>query len=280
VARPVIRLPGNRNQKLRSVGGLAPPIAGVPATIGVDITVNDSWTQEIAIDRRSEGEDMTGLWTRIAALTGVIFALVLVPAVLVTSGSPDSNASAAKVRAYVLTHKNHYSLGALLTILALVFGLFFYGYLRAFFRCLPGDEWLASLFFGGAIIFGVGGALAGGVDAALGDSPASLSAGYLQLLNTMSEDLNVVTLASGLGILYLSAGFIVYRSRALPVWLAWVSWLLGVLAASFVFTFIALVATVLWVLYVSILLASRNPALSASSTESDAISCGARSSVE
>ena len=56
--------------------------------------------------------------------------------------------AAAKVRAYVLTNKNHYSLAALLTTLAVVFGLFFYGYLRAYFQRLPGIEWLASLFFG------------------------------------------------------------------------------------------------------------------------------------
>lgn len=199
--------------------------------------------------------------TRLAALTGVVFVVFLVPAVLVTGGSPDSNASATKVQIYVVAHKNHYSLGALLSVLAVVFGLFFYGYLRAFFRRLPGQEWLAALFFGGAIVFGVGGALAAGLDALAGDSPASLSADSLQLLNTMSMDLNVGAIAVGLGVLYLSAGFIIYKSRALPVWLAWVSWVLGVLAASFVLTFIALVATVLWVLYVSILLTSRNPTL-------------------
>ncbi len=214
---------------------------------------------------------MANQWTRISALTGVIFVVILVPAVLVTSGSPDSNASALKVRAYVLSHKNHYSLGALLSILAVVFGLFFYGYLRAFFRGRPGVEWLSALFFGGAIVFGVGGTLAGGVDAVLGDSPVSLSAASLQLLNTMAMDLNVAMIASGLAILYLSAGFIIYRSRALPVWLAWVSWLLGVLAASFVLTFLALVATALWVLFVSISLALRNPALGVSGADSDAV---------
>ena len=125
-------------------------------------------------------------------------------------------------------------------------------------------EWLSALFFGGAIVFGAGGALAGGVDAVLGDSPASLSAASLQLLNTMAMDLNAGMIASGLAILYVSAGFIIYRSGALPVWLAWVSWLLGVLAASFVLTFFALIATALWVLFVSISLASRNPALGVS----------------
>ncbi len=213
---------------------------------------------------------MTNRWTRISALTGVIFVVILVPAVLVTSGSPGSNTSALKVRAYVLAHKNHYSVGALLSILAVVFGLFFYGYLRAFFRRQPGLEWLSSLFFGGAIVFAVGGALGGGLDAVLGDSPSSLSATSLQLLNTMAMDLNVGAIASGLAILYLSAGFIIYKSGALPVWLAWVSWLLGVLAASFLLSFFALLATPFWVLFVSIFLASRNPALGASGTDTDA----------
>jgi hypothetical protein len=223
---------------------------------------------------------MADRWTRIAALTGVICVVLLVPAVLVTSGSPSSDASAAKVQIYVLAHKNHYSLGSLLSLLAVVFGLFFFGYLRAFFRNLPGLEWLAALFFGGAIVFGVGGTLAGGLDATLGDSPASLSAGSLQLLNTLSMDFNAIAIAVGLTVLYLSVGFIIYRSRALPVWMAWISWLLGLLAASFILTFIALVATVLWVLYVSILLASRNPVLGVSSTDSDAISWGPRTAAE
>jgi hypothetical protein len=203
-------------------------------------------------------------WTRIAALTGVVFVALLVSSVLVTSGSPNSNASAAKVQHYILANKSHYSLGGLLTVLAVVFGLFFYGYLRAYFRGLPGLEWLASLFFGGAIVFGVSGALAGGLDTAAGDHPASLSASSLQLLNTLSMDLNSVAVAAGLGVLYLSAGFIIYKSRALPVWLAWVSWLLGLLAATFLLAFVALVATALWVLYVSILLAIRNPILTVS----------------
>jgi hypothetical protein len=206
-------------------------------------------------------------WSRIAALTGVVFVVFLVPAVLVTSGSPNSNATAAKVQHYILAHKNHYSLGAVLTVLAVVFGLFFYGYLRAYFRRLPGLEWLASVFFGGAIVFGVGGAMAGGLDATIGDHPGSLSAQSLQLLNTLSTDLNVVAISVGLGVLYLSAGFIIYKSRALPVWLAWVSWLLGLLAATFELSFFALIVTPLWVLYVGILLASRNPALSVPSMD-------------
>ena len=40
-------------------------------------------------------------------------------------------------------------LGAVLSVLAVGFGLFFYAYLGAYFRSLRGVEWLASPFFGG-----------------------------------------------------------------------------------------------------------------------------------
>jgi hypothetical protein len=209
-------------------------------------------------------------WTRIAALTGVAFVVCLVPAVLLTSGSPSSSATAAKVQTYILAHKSHYSLAGLLSVLAVVFGLFFYGYLRAYFRGLPGMEWLASLFFGGAIVFAVAGAFNGGLDLTIGDHPSALNAGSLQLLNTLSMDLAAAALAIGLGVLYICAGFIIYKSRALPVWLAWVSWLLGLVAATFFLSFASLIVTPLWVLFVSILLASRNPALTGSSADSAA----------
>ena len=207
-------------------------------------------------------------WTRLAALSGVAFVVFLVPAVLLTSGSPDSQATAARVQHYILANKSHYSVAAVLSVLAVVFGLFFYGYLRAYFRRLPGMEWLASLFFGGAVVFGVGGALAAGIDATIGDHPSSLSAQSLQLLNTLSMDLNAAAISAGLAILYISAGFIIYRSRSLPVWLAWVSWLLGLLGATFILSFAALIVTPLWALYVGILLAFRNPAIGVFGTDS------------
>lgn len=215
-------------------------------------------------------------WTRIAALTGVAFIVLIVPAFVLTSGAPDPGATAAQIQHYILTNKSHYSLGGLLTVLAVVFGLFFYAYLRAYFRGLPGLEWLASLFFGGAIVFAVGGAVAGGLDLTIGDHPSTLSAASLQLLNTLNTDLNTAAVAIGLAVLYISAGFIIYRSRALPRWLAWVSWLLGLLGATYVLAIGSLLVTPLWVLYVSILLASRNPAL----TVSDGNSAGSLPIVE
>ena len=110
-----------------------------------------------------------------------------------------------------------------------------------------------------------GAARRGGIDATAGNGAPGPRARTVSLPQTTPQHPVVAStwllIAVGLGVLYLSAGCIIYKSRALPVWQAWVSWLLGLLAASFVLTFIALVVTVLRVLYVSILLATRNPSL-------------------
>jgi len=46
----------------------------------------------------------------------------------------------------------------------------------------------------------------------------------------------------------------------LPQWLAWVSWVLALVAASFFLGWIALLGAGLWVIVVAIMLAVRNPA--------------------
>jgi hypothetical protein len=97
------------------------------------------------------------------------------------------------------------------------------------------------------------------------DHPSALSAASLQLLNSLNTDLNTASLAIGLAVLYISAGFIIHKSRVLPAWLAWVSWLLGLLAATFFLSIVALFVTPLWVLLVGILLATRNPPIDVSS---------------
>ena len=160
---------------------------------------------------------------------------------------------------YFLANHTKYSLSALFAVLSIVFGLFFYGYLRAYFRSHAGMEWLSAIFFGGAIMFAVSGGI--GVEALVGDHPRALSASSLQLVNQMGSDLSYPITGAGLAVLYIAAGFIIYTSKALPVWLAWVSWVLGLVSASFVLGFFGLVAMAPWALSVSIMLASRNPSI-------------------
>jgi len=206
--------------------------------------------------------------TRLAALSGVLFVAFLVPAVLLTSGAPGSGASATKVQQYFLAHKSRFGAAALLSVLAVAFGTFFYGYLRAYFRKQRGMEWLSAIFFGGAIIFAATGAMGAGVDALVADHPSALTASSLQLVNQMEMDLNYPAICAGLAVLYIAAGFIIHASKALPGWLAWASWVLGLAAASFFLGWFALMGMALWAVIVSVILASRNPSLETDSSPS------------
>ena len=165
---------------------------------------------------------MTSRWNRVAALSGVVF-----------------------------------------VALVAVFGVFFYGYVRAYFGQKPGNEWwLSAVFFAGAVIIvGLGASLSSGINVTLTDSPPSFSASSMQLLNTMSQDVNWATVCVGKGVLHLSAGLVVYRSRVLPLGLARVSWIFGLCAASYALSWISLFGTAVWVLVVSIMLAVRNPGI-------------------
>lgn len=193
---------------------------------------------------------------RLSALTGVVFVALLLVAFALTSGAPSTSASATKIQDYYLAHKTHYSNGGFLIALSVVFGVYFFGYLRSYFRDL-GVEWLAAIFFAGAIIFAADGAVSAGISFAISDHPSALSAPSLQLLNTLSSDLTWPFLSIGLAVLYLAAGFVTYQTRAMPIWLAWVSWLFGLLAATEFLAFIAFIGMAPWVLYVSITLAVR-----------------------
>jgi len=200
---------------------------------------------------------------RISALSGVLFIVLVVAGVFSSGNTPGTNASAATVRHFYLTHKSQTNISALLTLLAVIAGLFFYGYLRAHFRRDAGNDWLASVFFGGAVVFGISGAIGAGVNTTLTDSTKSLSASSIQLLNTLSQDLNWPATCVGLAVLYLAAGCMIYRSGMFPRWLAWVSWVFAVLAASVVLSFVPFIGTAPWVVVVSVMLARRAPVLAA-----------------
>lgn len=200
-------------------------------------------------------------WTRAAALTGALFVALVVPGVLLTMGSPSSNASATKVSHYYLTHQHQVGGAGLLVIASVVAGLGFFTYLRIYFRRITGLDWLPSLFLTGAIVFGVSGAIGAGVNLTLSDSPKSFSPDALQALNTLSQNLSWAALCAGLALMYIAMGVVIVRTRILPTWLAWGSWLMALLAVTFFLSFVPFIGVAVWVLVVSVRMAARNPSL-------------------
>lgn len=201
-------------------------------------------------------------WTRVAALTGVVFAVALATNLLTGGNEPSSTASAAKVAHYYLVHKNQTSARGLFGAVAVLFGLGFFSYLRTYLRRVSSDA-LVGLYFTGVLVFALGGVIGTGIDFTLGDSPKSLSPDSLQTLNMLGQDLNWPIFSIGLALMYLAIGIIIVRSGILPAWVGWIAILLAVVAASLFFAFIPLILTPIWVLVVGIMMAVRNPQLSA-----------------
>lgn len=193
------------------------------------------------------------LKNRLLPLSGLVFvALVLVSAFIVST--PGSNASASTVLTFYQAHQNVTSASGLLTGLAVVFGLFFFGYLRDYLRQDRATRWLASTAFGGVILFAAGGAISAGSLFALGDQPHVLNAAAAQTLNLLQTDGSVGFTQAGLGVFYLATAVAILRGRLLPAWLGWVSVVLGLMAASLVLAFFAFIATGVWVIVVAVML--------------------------
>jgi len=198
-------------------------------------------------------------WTRAAALTGVLFVVLVVPGVLLSMGSPSDKATAPTIAHYYVTHKGRVGGAGLLVMLSVIVGVGFFVYLRSYFRRITGRDWLSTLFFTGAVLFAISGAVGAGINLALSDKPNTLPAQSLQLLNNLGQNLNWPLTCGGLGLVYIALGIIVVRTRILPAWVGWLSWLMALLSATFFLAFIPFIAVPLWVLPVSIRLAMSNP---------------------
>jgi hypothetical protein len=196
---------------------------------------------------------------RAAALTGVVFALCLIGQFILTINTPSTKSSAAKITSYYLSHKSRIGTAGLLTMLAVAFGLGFFLYLRTHLRRRCGVDWLPSLFFTGGVIFAISGAIGGGLNFALADSPEKVSPSGLQTLNMLSQNLSWVALSAGLALMYAAIAIAIVRTGMAPRWVAWVAGLMAVLGVTFFLSFIPFLLTPIWVLVVSIRMATRNP---------------------
>jgi hypothetical protein len=207
------------------------------------------------------GSSSTGtVWTRLAALSGVVFAVALALSVIGGGSPPSTSASAAKVAHYYLVHKNTVNRDAIFTAAAVLFGLGFLMYLRAHIRRIAGDA-VSGLYTAGVLVFAISGGIGAGFNLSLGDSPKSLSPATLQGLNVLNQDVTWPVVSIGLALSFLAVGLVVVRTRVAPVWLGWLAFLFAVVAGSLFLSFIPLLASPLVVLVVAIIMAIRNPAM-------------------
>jgi len=191
---------------------------------------------------------------RLAPLLGVLFSVVMVVGFLVGGETPDTDASAAEIF-------DHYEdegpifIGVIALLIAGVLLVFFAGVLRRHLAAV-GPEWLATVVFGGAVAVAAGLGIFLSSQVALADAADNNQEGALQTLNILDNS-NFGPVVIGLTVMYLASAWHVLVSRSLPVWIGWISLLLGIVALLGPLGFIAFLAFPIWVIIVSIALFRR-----------------------
>jgi hypothetical protein len=197
---------------------------------------------------------MTDRWSKLAPLTGVLFALLTVGAI-VTNGesSPEANAGALKVFVYYTKHRSEVQTSAILFALAFLVLVLFAGVLRSYLRRTAAAEGLGSLVLAGAVLMAAGALVGSGVEFGLAHNIHSLSMEEARTLNFVSDELFLPVLAGGF-VFGVCAGIAILRGAALPTWLGWVAIVIGIVTIVPPASMVALLAFMVWTLVVSILM--------------------------
>jgi hypothetical protein len=186
---------------------------------------------------------------------GVLFAVILTVSFFVVM-TPGTTKSPQYILNWYLnnSHKTQLHVSVVLSDIAVVLGIFWFGYLRDRFGRTDVGARFAPILLAGAIIFATGGLMFNGAYFALTDAPKHMTTSTAQTLNFLQSDLGAAALVVGISIFMWAVGFIIWKTRILPRWLAWVSFVLAVAALAGPIGFFAFLATGIWILIVAFML--------------------------
>lgn len=199
---------------------------------------------------------MSGRLSRLAPLTGLVFAAMFAVVTLTEKETPEAGASGAKVIAfYAANHSNIKSSNTLLA-LAFIFFLFFAASLRGYLRRTPAAEPLSALVLAASVLMAAGIAILAGIAFSLAENYSEIQPAAAQVLNLLGNEL-FFPVVMGACVFGIAAGLAILRGARLPKWLGWVIIVLGV-ASPTPAAEIALFGLVIWIALVSILIFLRS----------------------
>jgi hypothetical protein len=207
------------------------------------------------------GNTRSGL--RWGGISGIAFVVLFVVGFLMTTDTPDGNASNREWLKYFRDSGNRRMLviGALIFAVALLGFLLFLGVLRERLRnSSPGGEWVATVafasgiaFVGAVVVFALGqGSVAAGVQ--FGDNPVPRDADIMRTLTSVGFGAMLVFGAASAGLLVIATSVAGGRAGLLSRWLAVTGYVVGVIVIVGGLLFFPFVLFVLWVLAVSIVM--------------------------
>ena len=195
--------------------------------------------------------------TRLAPLTGVVFAVLTFIAFFSGGETPDSNASPVKVLAYYAAHKSEIETSAVLVAFAFLFAVFWAGALAAYLRRAGASSGLTGLIIGGAVLMAVGAGILAGTEYGLAHNLHYIGPQTAQTLNILNNQLFLPLVIGGC-VFAIASGLAILATAALPSWLGWIAVVLGIVTAIPPIGFFALLVLLVWTLIVSVLIYLRS----------------------
>lgn len=199
-------------------------------------------------------------WERFAPLTGIVFIVLgLIANLVIYPGSaPDFVDKPEKIAAFYQDESTAVLTTDMLNLISGFFLLWFLGCLRSVLRRAEGGEGRVS-----AIAFAGGTAAVALLFAAASvDSVAALRVEEADRIDpavaTALWDISSILFGAAatmaLGVLLVATAVVILRTRALPVWLGWVSLVIGIGLAIPPISFFVFFAFLVWVLITSVVL--------------------------
>jgi hypothetical protein len=173
----------------------------------------------------------SGSVPRLAGLTGLAFLIITLGAAAIEGNVPSADSSPSSVVRYFTAHRTHVEVATVFLGVALVFALFAFGAIRAHLSNQSRGEWLATVGFGGGVLLAVAGTTEFSLDYALASYANHVTPVAAQALN-VAANAGLIIAAVAVGSACAAFGLAILTTRALPQWLAWVAFAIGVLALA------------------------------------------------
>ncbi len=189
-------------------------------------------------------------------LTGVAFLVLAIVTIAIGGEPPEAKEGAQKVVDHYVDNKDAIQISALLSTIAGVALIFFFGYLRKVLRAAEGENGMLSLvaFVGGAIL-ATGIAVDSMIAFALAEQADDIEPAAAQALEALWDN-DFLPFVLGSVTAMLAAGLSIVRHGALPKWLGWIAIALAVIGMTPV-GFVGFLGSAVWVLIVSVMLSMR-----------------------
>ena len=197
---------------------------------------------------------MRGL-ERFAPLTGILFVLLVIAAVIVGGESPSADDSTRKVFDYFDGDRDRVLISSIILAIGVGAFLWFAGVLRSVLAAAEGPPArLANTAWGGAIVLAVGILLLAGFAFVAADTVGDVPPVVTQTYSVGQADF-YFPVAVGAAVFMLASGLAIVRSGALPAWVGWSGVVLGIAAITFTpAAFIAIILMLIWIVVLSVIL--------------------------